>query len=223
MTFLDRLKQLLPPWFEDNNHNLDAALSGMAYCFDHIQALIDYAALQTRIRTMTDSWLDLMCFDFLGDTFGRRGLSDNSFRAAIIARIFREKVTRKAVRDVIFEMTGREPRIFEPGNPADILGGYEISLGLNTYGYYGSDNYPYQCFITIYRPSVQGVVPTAAIAGYNTDPGGYYDTLYTQNVGSWSAWAGEDGITLQLGDSDILDAINAVKPAGTILWVEFLD
>lgn len=223
MTYLDRLKQLLPPWFQDDNPVLDAVLSGMAYCFDHINDLIGYASLQTRIKTMSDAWLDLMCYDFLGNTFGRRGLSDSSFKAAIIARIFREKVTRKSIRDVIFDMTGREPYIFEPGNPADVLGGYGIATGYGVYGYWGSDSYPYQCFITIYRPSVSGVTPVAGIAGYGSDAGGYSDGNYTQSIGSWSAYDGTDGVTLQLGDSDILDAINAVKPAATILWVQFLD
>lgn len=59
-----RIKALLPQWFSDNTPVLDALLRGFAYATAFVYVLIAYAARQTRIKTATDGWLDMIAADF---------------------------------------------------------------------------------------------------------------------------------------------------------------
>src|SRR3978361_501866 len=90
---LSRLKTLLPGgWFRDATPVLDGFLSGIAWALAQVYALAAYARLQTRILTATDGFLDLISFDFFGNTLPRRALeSDAAFRTRIVAELFLEK------------------------------------------------------------------------------------------------------------------------------------
>lgn len=78
-----RIKALLPQWFSDNTPVLDALLCGFAYATAFVYVLIAYAARQTRIKTATDGWLDMIAADFFGASLLRKpGQSDASFRGA---------------------------------------------------------------------------------------------------------------------------------------------
>src|ERR1700722_7829173 len=121
---LARIKALLPNgWFRGLTPVLDALLSGYAWSLSFIYQLIQYAQLQTRIATATDGFLDLISFDFFGNTLLRRQQEqDNPFRARILATLLREKATRKGMNDALVNLTGRTPIIFEPSRPADTGG-----------------------------------------------------------------------------------------------------
>lgn len=130
-----RLKRLLPVgWFGDNNPVLDAALWGCATAQAWAYTLYIYAKSQTRIKTATDGWLDLISLDFFGSGLIRYvSQSDASFRNRILINIFRERTTRPAMEKILLELTGRAPIIIEPGRPADV-GSYGAAVSVRQPG-----------------------------------------------------------------------------------------
>lgn len=214
---LARLKAVVPPWFGDANPILDAMLQGLAWAGSFVYTLISYTRLQTRIKTATDGWLDMIAADFFGSSLMRAAhQSDASFRARIIINLFRERGTRNAIVRVLQDLTGRTPLIFEPLRPADTGGwGQARGLAYGMAGGYGSMLLPYQGFVTAFRPTGSGI-PT--VGGYGEanygatsgGPGGY-------GVGAIE-YASMDMIQGAVTDADIYAAIDSVKPVGTIAW-----
>jgi hypothetical protein len=205
-----RLKALLPNgWFRDETPILDAVLSGIAWALSFAYGLIAYARLQTRIDTATDGFLDLISYDFFGDSLPRKsGESDAAFRSRIQAALFPEKGTRQAMIRMLELLTGRTPIIFEPSRPAD-TGAYNTNtMGYGVAGAYGSLMLPAQAFITAYRPTGQGV---PGVAGYGNPQGAY-------NTGSRIEYASAELIAGAVKDSDIYAAISNTAPAGTLMW-----
>jgi hypothetical protein len=180
-----RLKALLPRWFGTGaTPVLDGLLQGPASALAFIYNLFAYAKLQTRIKSATDGFLDLISGDFFGVRLLRRaGQGDNSYRAVILATLLRLKVSRQGMINALTTLTGRAPIIIEGDRPAD-TGAYDA---VNAYwdsplGVWG-ERLPYQCAVIVYRP-----LP-------GTD---------------------QYGVT----DEDIRLTIEAVKPAGTIVWFQ---
>lgn len=214
-----RLKSTLPHWFGDSNPILDAVLTGLAWAGAFVYSLYAYAKLQTRIKTATDGWLDMIAADFFGTTLLRQAnQSDASFRARIIINLFRERATRAGIIKVLEDLTGRTPTVFEPMRPAD-TGGYGVaqSLAYGLAGGYGSMLLPFQCFVDAYRPASTGIpnVGGYGLANYgatNGGPGGY-------GVASQIEYASLDMIQGAVTDSDLYQAADSVKPAGTIIWM----
>jgi hypothetical protein len=211
----NRLKGMLPSrWFgtaSDPVPLVDAVLSGFATSLAFLYSLYLYAKLQTRINTATDGWLDLIAADFFGPAGLQRktGQSDSSYRNAIKVALLREKATRNAIINTLTSLTGRAPVIIEPQRPAD-TGAYGApNSGYGVAGSYGSLVLPYQAFVTAYRPISN--IGIANVAGYGISTGGYSQPSQAEYA-SMSMVSG--GVT----DSDIFAAIDAVKPAGTIVW-----
>ncbi|MDE3022884.1 MAG: hypothetical protein KGI54_13680 [Pseudomonadota bacterium] len=214
----NRLKQLLPPsWFGSVSPLLDGVLSGYAWASSFVYSLYSYAKLQTRIKTATDGWLDLIAADYLGTTLQRAAnQSDTSFRARILANILRERATRNGVIKVLEDLTGRTPVIFEPARPLDTgaygtytyAGNTGATMGYNVAGAYGSLMLPFQSFITAFRPVGSGI---PNIAGYGVSMGAY-------STPSQIEYASMDMIIQAVHDSDIYAAVDSVAPAGDILW-----
>ncbi|MDE2470429.1 MAG: hypothetical protein KGL35_17210 [Bradyrhizobium sp.] len=162
-----RLKTALPlRWFgtaSDSVPVIDSVLWGIASLLAFAYSLYAYAKLQTRILTATDTWLDLIAWDFFGGTVVRSsGQSDASFRATILANMFRAKATRQAIADILTQLTGVAPTIIETWRPAD-TGAYG-SLTMPTFGpagygvagAYGNETLPCQVFITT-APGLSGI------------------------------------------------------------------
>lgn len=206
---LQRLKASLPRWFGDSTPILDALLQGLAWAGSFVYSLISYARLQTRIKTATDGWLDMIAADFFGSFLSRAAnQSDASFRARIIINLFRERATRGGVIKVLQDLTGRTPLIFEPQRPLD-TGAYSApNSGYGMAGGYGSLLLPCQAFVTAFRPTGTGI---PLVAGYGISTGGY-------GVASRAELASMDMIQGAVTDADIYAAIDSVKPAGTTLW-----
>jgi len=138
-----RLRAQLPPWFGDaaSSPILNGLLQGLAYGWAYFYALLVYARLQTRIKTATDGWLDMIASDFFGLTLQRKtGQSDASFRANIVANLFRERGTRNAIIKVLTDLTGRPPTIIEPSRPMDtgVYGGSD-TISILSSAIYRSD------------------------------------------------------------------------------------
>ncbi|WP_230492836.1 hypothetical protein [Martelella alba] len=209
-----RLRALLPAgWFGDDNPILDAVLYGCANSLSWAYTLYAYAVRQTRIKTATDGFLDLIAADF----FGQDGLpraanqGDASYLNKIVVNMFRERGTRKSVSSVLYDLTGRYPLIFEPERPAD-TGGYGAGAGYRLGGGYGSLLMPYQAFVTAYRPVGTGI---PSIAGYGISTSGY-------SVANQGEYASLDMVQGGVTDTDIYDAISSVKMEGTIAWTRIL-
>src|ERR1700758_1036086 len=118
--FLNRLKALIPrSWFKASP-NFDATLQGPAWALSNAYAQITYAALQMRIKTATDAYLDIISNDFFGAALPRLGQeTDASFRSRILANLFIKGPTRRDMSAVLTVITGRAPTIFEPSNTTD--------------------------------------------------------------------------------------------------------
>lgn len=207
--FEARIKSTLPRWFGDTHPYIDALIAGLANGWAFIYSLYAYAKLQTRIKTATDGWLDLIAGDFFGSSLIRAtNQTDASFRARIIINLFRERVTRNAIIKVLQDLTGRTPLVFEPKRPLD-TGAYGASiLGYGVAGGYGSLLLPYQSFVTAYRQASSGI---PYVAGYGVSTGAY-------STASQAEWASLASIQGAVTDSDIYAAIDSVAPAGTITW-----
>lgn len=204
-----RIKALIPKWFSDDTPVLDALLRGFAYAKSFVYGLIVYAALQTRIKTATDGWLDMIAADFFCSSLLRKsGQSDASFRNRIIINLFRERATRNGLVRVLTDLTGRAPVVFEPQRPLD-TGSYGGPLiGYGVAGGYGSMLLPFQAFVTAYRPTSTGI---PNVAGYGVSTGGY-------SRASQAEIASLNMIQGAVTDDDIYAAIDSVKPVGTTIW-----
>jgi hypothetical protein len=206
---VNRLQQLMPHgWFQNGLSAIrDALLAGIANSFAFIYSMFAYIRLQTRIATATDGFLDLIAADFFGTGLLRQtGQGDTSYRSRILSALFLERGTRNAVIRVLTQLTGRAPIVFEPQRPAD-TGAYNNGvLAYNAAGGYGSLAYPYQSFVTAFRPIGPGI---PNVAGYNVPTGAY-------NTGSQAEYASLSNLGVQ--DSDIYAAIDSVKVFGTIIW-----
>jgi hypothetical protein len=183
----NRLKAVMPPWFGDPSQTpiINALLQGIAYALSFVYSLWAYAALQTRIKTATDGWLDMIAGDWFGAFLQRRqGQSDASYRALILAWILRERGTRNGVIKVLQDVTGRTPVVFEPNRPIDAGAYSTLMWGYNRAGGYGTQSLPRNAaLVTAFRP-LNG----------------------SQQFG--------------VQDADIYSAVEAVRPAGTTMWVQ---
>jgi hypothetical protein len=221
--FVARLKAVLPArWFPDSGTTvLDGILSGFAAQWAWVWFLLVYVAKQRRIGTATDINLDIVSNDYLGTTLPRRsGETDDAFRQRIKLSIFREQGTRKAVSDAVTVLTGYTPRIFEPRNASD-TGGWG-ARGSHTYtgmaygsaGGWGSYHLPFQAFVQAAAPTVAS---TAGVQGY-AKRGVFAPAIGGYGVGAIEYTSGQVTFT-SASDQEVYNAINAVKPIGTIMWV----
>jgi hypothetical protein len=208
-----RLKAALPlRWFGSTSDSMpvvDSILAGVSTALSFIYSLYAYAKLQTRLKTATDGYLDVAAYDFFGTNIVRTyGQTDDAFRNVILANLFRARGTRQSVIDVLTQLTGHAPAIFETARPAD-TGAYDVGgVAYDLAGGWG-DILVAQAFVTAYRPLGAGI---PLIAGYDV-PTGAYDT------GSQAEYISSDMYAGSAPDSAIYEAINSVRPVGVRLWV----
>jgi hypothetical protein len=78
-----RLQNWLPNgWFPTiNGTRIFATLTGFSAALSKVLAQINYTKLQTRIKSATDGFLDLISWDFFGPELPRNGAeTDNAYR-----------------------------------------------------------------------------------------------------------------------------------------------
>ncbi len=207
---LARLRSLLPPWFPSATPVLDAVLSGAATAFAWIYGRIAYVAAQARLGTATGPFLDMLSVDWFGfGTFPRlSGESDDFYRARIELELFRERSTRKGIERGLTNLTGFEPKIFEPWNAQD-TGGFGVTWALNeASSKIGSDALPYNVFIDAVEPPGAGI---PNLAGLNDAQGGL-------GAGEF-AMADLGKITGAVTNADIYRTVNSCRAAGVTAWV----
>ncbi|MGN5354899.1 hypothetical protein ACQ4P5_23255 [Ralstonia sp. L16] len=206
-----RIRGYLPRWFGDVAQSpiINGLLQGLAYSGAYVYSLYAYAKQQTRILTASDGWLDMIAADFFGLSIRRRtGQSDASFRANIVANLFRERGTRNAISRVLTDLTGRAPTISEPSRPAD-CGAYDApNSGYGMAGAYGQVSLTYQAFVQAYRPLGSGI---PNVAGYSIVTTGY-------SAPSQGEYVDASMSSNTVSDADIYAAIESVRPAASIIW-----
>lgn len=214
--FTSRIVQLLPQaWFNDAakapGGNLWAIVSGMAAtdadCFARIGSLRRNLRLLSA-ETLAD--LSIIAQDFFGLALPpRSGESVESYRTRIGLGLFLADGTRDALHSALKRLVGQDPVIIEPWNPGD-CGAWDGPIGWDVAGVWGDLDLPWQGFVRTRRPTSSVVVDGPV-------------------VGAWDGLAGwdqpnlafNDSIQAQvIPDSVVYEAINAVKPEGTIVWVQ---
>lgn len=218
---LSRLKAVLPSrWFADETPVLDGMLSGLAWGWTWIYSMVTYATAQSRIATATDFWLDIIARDFFANRVHRRvNEQDDAFRLRIKKALLREHGTRMAVVSALSDLTGRPPLIFEPTRATDTggYGGLSTSaggLGWGLAGGWGNLNLPFQCFISAYRPTGNGI---ASVAGWGT--GASAPSVGGFGIGAIE-YASLDMVQGQVTDADIYRAVADVMPVAAIGWIQ---
>jgi hypothetical protein len=214
-----RLRAVLPKrWFSEQSPNLTAILQCIGTPWVWLYSVIVYVIAQTRLTTATDSWLDMISFDFFGDGIGRKlNESDSNFRTRIKAALLREAATRSAISSGLKSLLGCAPVIFEPANCADtgcyggFLSGPAVPCNGMAYGIlggWGSLVLPLQFFVSATRPATSGI---SMLAGYGTSNGGY-----GEGVISYVDLALLPG---HISDQDIESALCSLLPVNTIAWL----
>jgi hypothetical protein len=203
-----RLKAVLPNrWFGDETPVLDAALGGLSSVWSWAYDLLSFTAAQTRIATATGIWLDMIARDCFGARIARKpGQSDESLRGRVQRELLRARGTRAALIELLTELTGRSPIVFEPARPAD-TGAWCVGASYGGAGAWGSLSLPYQCFVTAFRPRGTGI---ALVGGWAAPAGGYGQGALE--------YASLDMVEGQVTDADINDAVASVMPAATVAW-----
>jgi hypothetical protein len=214
-----RLWAVLPKgWFGEQSPNLSVILQSIATPWVWLYSIITYVIAQTRVGTATDSWLDLISYDFFGDSLNRKvDESDLSYRTRIKAAMLREAATRSAVTAGLEALIGNAPTIFEPANCMD-TGSYgtasassaipNTGLAYGQAGGWGSLDLPLQFFITTTRPPTPGV---SMLAGYGTQNGGY-----GEGVISYVDLALLPG---NVTDADIQSTLCSLLPINAVAWL----
>jgi hypothetical protein len=216
LDILRRIKATLPTrWFGQNTPILDLVLTSLSSGWVGLFNLLNYVRAQTRISTAFYIWLDIIAKDYFGYRLRRRqSETDSSFRRRICIELLRDRCTRKSVCNLLQDLTGRVPVIFEPTNPRD-TGCYgsltSIGTGMSGYGCFGgwgSLNLPFQVFVRAFRPIAAGVAMVngwgGAIGAYGTGSCEYV------SLGMSSSQA-EDG--------EVYESVRGVAPIGTIIWL----
>lgn len=147
-----RLRGLLPAsWFGSGSTPVvTALLAGLGTPITWALNTYNFVLAQTRLATSSGIFVDLFALDFLGTRLPRRtGEADATYQGRITAEILRPRATRAAISQVVSDLVGTPPVLFEPWNPGD-CGAYDVG----TCAYAG----------TLIAP---------AIAGYDTPLGGY--------------------------------------------------
>lgn len=203
-----RLRSVLPArWFGTSTPVLDTVLYALATGWVDFYDLIAFTRLQTRLGSASAVWLDLISQDFFGSRLKRHdGQSDDAFRAIVRRNILRPLGTRRALTAALNDLTGRAPSIFEPANTSD-TGGYCGGASYGAAGGWGNLSLPFQCFVTAYRPHLNG---SAQLSGWNMPAAGY-------GAGALQ-YTGSDSANGVISDADILNEIARVVPVGTVIW-----
>jgi hypothetical protein len=214
-----RFRSVLPRgWFADDTPILDSLISALSASWTQLYSLLVYARNQSRIATATDFWLDVVADDYFGASVSRLPAeSDSSFRSRILDDMIRERATRSAVSQVIFDLTAVWPFIFEPARCADtgsyslIVGDSASSGGGMAYGLaggWGSLELPFCSFVRIALPPGIGV---SMLPGWTTTSAGYgaADTAFSN-----------PSIQSQVGNEELRQAILSVMPVAVTAWLQ---
>lgn len=207
-----RLQRWLPGgWFPpDTGTRIYSILSGFAALLAFIWGAISYVTLQTRVTTTTDGFLDLASDDFFAGNLKRlSGEQDAAYSLRIRQEVFRDRLTRNAIDQQIFDITGDHPVITEFQRPADIgCLGYTFAMG---HALLGSRADTYAVFITTPPPLSRGI---PNVAGWGS---------YFAGLGSPQMVACDPSMIegTSFSVDDLYAALDRIRAAGVTYWVRF--
>jgi hypothetical protein len=216
---VSRLRAVLPKrWFAEQAPNLAAILQSIAAPWAWLYSVIAYAISETRLATATDSWLDLIAYDFFGTKLNRKlSESDLNYRSRIKAALLREAAARTAVSAGLEALIGSKPTLFEPANCMDtgsygtlIAGSSIVGTGLayGSAGGWGSLVLPLQFFVTASRPATPGI---SMLAGYGTPNGAYGEGQIS--------YINLDLLPGHVTDQDIQSTLCGLLPVNAVAWL----
>lgn len=216
LDIFNRIKATLPgKWFGEQTPVLDSVLRSLSQGWISLLGLLDYSVTQTRMTTASDIWLDLISCDYFNRRLRRRQReTDDSFRSRISKELLRDRCTRPALNDLLCDLTGQAPIIFEPTNPRDTgCYGSTALLGVSVSGYgasggWGNLGLPFQVFIRAFLAETAGI---AMVNGWGGSIGGFGIGLSTY-IGSGMNSSRPD-------DSEIYQNVCRTVCAGTIVWM----
>lgn len=187
---VNRMMAVLPTgWFPDTAPVLSGVLNGVASIWASLYAMLQFVITQARIATATGVVLDMVAVDFFGTSLTRAGMSDTSFRSAILRRILRQGGVRAGMIAELAALTSNTPTLIESERPADtgVLGGGNVGIG--------------------YAGGGTGYSSAQASSG-----AGYWGTRVPMQsfiqIAAGTAAA-----------SDVYAAVSDMKPAGSDVWV----
>jgi hypothetical protein len=219
---VSRLLAVLPKrWFGEQSPNLSAILTSLATPWTWVYDLLGYTINQTRLATATDDWLELIAYDYCGNSLKRHtGEADVFYRIRIQNALMREAATRSAVSTGLESLIGSTPVIFEPAKTLDtgaygtLAQGSSASANGLAYGQaggWGSLSLPMQFFITVVRPPTPGVGMLAGygipIAGYGAGAISYVDLALLPGA---------------VTDQEIQSTLCSLLPVNTVAWLQII-
>jgi len=236
-----QFNELPNKWFGNAPPIVTALLTGAANAFASIYSGIQFVKAQTRVKTATGGFLDLISLDLFGPNVLPRlaNETDAAYAIRIQYNMTAPRGSRAGLIQMLTYLTGRVPTVFEPGYTADTGGWASVSNaaaggGLLAFddgsgtvgaGGYGSTLLPFQFFMTVYRPKGSGI---ANLAGYASvlnasaggGLGGYGSVAAAATSVSGSlAFTNPSMQPAFLTDAQIYAAIAQWTPAGSIPWV----
>ena len=167
-------------WFPSVAPRLYAVLQGPAAMLSAAYGLLAFVKAQGRVSSAQGAFLDLAARDFFGDRLPRLLYEqDEAYAARIKFNLTAPRGTKPGMMEMLTELTGRPPIIFQPNDPRQTGGlatpsnfraGGSLPFALGGAGAAGSGalgtlTMPAQVMITAYRP-------TTGLAVY-----GYYGGL----------------------------------------------
>lgn len=195
-------------WFPDDGPVINAVSNAVADPMAATFDMVAYVSKQSRLATATDSFLDLLALDYFGPAFmkRRKGEGDEPYRARLQAEMLRPLCTREAISDLVADLTGTVPVIFEPNYQPDTgswgLGGWGVA------NRYGSRTTPFEYLIDVTRPKGQGI-PTLPGWGATAAAWGGPNFCY----------ASRSDVEGVVTDDEIMAAIARATPAGVTAYV----
>jgi hypothetical protein len=186
----------------------DALVAAAAVVLAFAYSLFAYAKAQTRIRTASGIWLDIVAQDFFGTRIVRAaGQNDDSFRSIILANLLRPQATRQAISDVIEALTGFAPRSSSRSAQWTAAPMASAMAAMGALGPMDRSPFPPKHFwLRIAHGS-----RASQRAGYGASSAGY-------GVGSQAEYASLDMLGARVTDGQIYDAIAQSKAVGVTIW-----
>lgn len=121
--FTSRLLRLLPTgWFPSQAPRLGAVLQGPAAALSAAFALLTFVKAQTRIQTASGLFLDLISQGYFAGKVPRLQFeADAAYRDRIQYNLTAPRGTRDGMSQMLRQLTGNQPVIFQPNLPGDCL------------------------------------------------------------------------------------------------------
>jgi hypothetical protein len=215
-------------WFGEDALKPGTLLYMFAYAvqtvIDAVENGINYFINQIYLMTASGEWLDRWAWDF-ARLKRKSAETDEAFRARLLLTLFRVRGIRKSIRQAVKVITGRDPvEIFEPiRDTAYWNAGFFYVPKQEKDTAAAADGSGVYCarMGTQEDTSYTGYVRVRLAADYHGGAGlSFYNAGYFGDVGFY--FSSVTNTERAVSREDVLNAIHSVQPAGTEVWVEFI-